>query len=128
MKIREGFISNSSSSSFIIGSKEELTVEMLMRIFDIGQNSPLYHIAKAAAKFFQNVPSYTKEEYIEDRGYTDDSELTPQEKKIFDRGFYFYSGYARDDGYGADGIEAAICSMDLNYEDDDIIIYKESGY
>jgi len=128
MKTRNGFVSNSSSSSFIIGVSGELTEEKIMRAFNIGQNSPLYGIAKSIAGVLMGADSYTKEAYFEDHCYEDDSELTETEKKIFNKGFTLYSGSASDDGYGADGAESALCNIDLDYEDEDIIIFKEAGY
>ena len=46
MKLRRGFISNSSSSSFIIGSKKELTEPMLYCAFKINKDTPLKGLLK----------------------------------------------------------------------------------
>jgi len=127
MKTRGCFVSNSSSSSFIIGVKGKLTEEKLMKAFRVGKDSPLYPISKSIAGVMLGAEAYTKKELIKDNYYEDESELTELENKIFDNGFKYYSGTASDeDSY--DGAETALCNMDLDYEDDDIIIYKESGY
>lgn len=126
MKTRSGFVSNSSSSSFIIGVNGELTEEKIMKAFNIGKDSPLYRIAKSMAGVLMSADPYTLEELIEDRCYEDKDELDDNEKKIFEKGFIFYSGYASDDS--GDSGESALCDTDLDYEDDNLIIFKESGY
>jgi len=127
VKTRGCFISNSSSSSFIIGVKGKLTEEKLIKVFKISKDSPLYPISKSIAGVMLEANTYTKEELIKENYYEDESELTDIENKIFDKGFKYYCGTASDeDSY--DGAETALCNMNLDYEDDDIIIYKESGY
>ncbi len=50
MKIRNGFVSNSSSSSFIVGFKKGLSDEqkeqLLLKKMGINENSFFYNIAK----------------------------------------------------------------------------------
>ena len=128
MKIRKGFVSNSSSSSFVIGVRGKLTKKKIMKAFKIDNKSPLYSLAEKIADVLRSTTSYTKGEYLEDQWYDEESDLKDIEKKIFDKGFTFYSGSASDDGHGDGGAESALCDMDLDYEDDEIIIYKEAGY
>ena len=47
MKIRSGFVSNSSSSSFVVIMKngKELTKETLLETFEVKETSPLYGFA-----------------------------------------------------------------------------------
>lgn len=41
MKIRDGFVTNSSSTNFLIISKEELTIDYLMKKLGVSPNSPI---------------------------------------------------------------------------------------
>lgn len=124
MKIRNGFVSNSSSSSFIIGVKGELTEEKLMKSLKVDVNSPLYPLAKGMAQVMLKSEEFTLEELLKDRG-CDVVDLTSLEKKIFDKGFKLYQGYAADDGCDP---ELALCNLSIDYADDEIIISKENSY
>ena len=126
MKTRSGFVSNSSSSSFIIGVKGELTEEKIMRAFKIGVDSPLYCVAKNMTGVLMSADPFTLEELIEDRCYEDRDDLDDIEKKIFEKGFIFYSGYASDDS--GVSVESALSDTALDYEDDNLILFKEAGY
>ena len=61
MKTRKGFVSNSSSSSFIIGVQGELTEEKLMRAFKIDPVSPLYRLVKDIAGVLLEADLMTKQ-------------------------------------------------------------------
>jgi len=125
VKTRGCFISNSSSSSFIIGVKGKLTKKKIMKAFRVGEDSPLYSFSEKMADVLLDATSYTKEEHIEDLYLDSEDEIGILEKKIFDKGYTFYSGCASDEDGGA---ESALCGMTLDYEDEEIIIYKEESY
>jgi len=131
MKIRNGFVSNSSSSSFIIASKEKLTKEKLMEYFNVSEKSPLYKVAKDISKALIDMSELkTIDEIKEDYCFDDENELDECNDGIFkkakDKDFkYLYQGMAGNDG---EAIENMICEMEMNYDGDDLIIWKEGGY
>jgi len=132
MKIRNGFVSNSSSSSFIIGVKKgNMNKTNLMKIFKIEKDSVLYSFAESLVEFIVNdVSAYTMEEYLHDMCYDSIEALLEDDegimiKKIIDKGYTLYRGSASNDCGEASG---ALCEMDINYEDDNIIFYKMGGF
>ena len=130
MKIRQGFVSNSSSSSFLIISKNgELTKDVLMNAFAISEKSPLYPMAKQMAdEMVESCDEYSVEDYMDN--YSNDIESFKEDfpekyeviQKVEKNGWKIYEG-------SADSCEQpALCEMELNYEDDNIKIEKEGGY
>ena len=128
MKIRNGFVSNSSSSSFVIAVKngKELTVEKLIEIFKVSADSPLYPLIKEIAKIMAGADKWTVQQYRDEYGYGETDELDANTEKEFNKGNgVIYEGSASDEGEGA---ELALVDMEIKYEDDDIYISKEGGY
>jgi len=129
VKTRGCFVSNSSSSSFIIGVKGSLTKEKIMKAFRVGKDSPLYSFSERMAEVMLEADSYTQEEHIKDHYLDSEDDIGTLEKKIFDKGYTFYSGSASDEDSGSyGGAETALCGMTIDYEDEEIIIYKEESY
>lgn len=128
MKIRSGFVSNSSSSSFIIATKNDLTQEQLVQVVEkvmkVPKESPLYYMIKEVSTQLGQAESHTLKELIDDCYYDLDNEII---KKANMKGMtHFYTGSASDDtGETATDI---LCDLDIHYEDDEIIIEKDGGY
>ena len=125
MKIRTGFVSNSSSSSFVIGVKGELTEEKVMKAFGVGEKSVLYKLAKEMAKLMVDL----SEELSEKEMMSDDYHYGLEEEKVLQlikKDFKFYKGSASSDG---EPVECALCeAVGIEYEDDEIFISKEEAY
>ena len=125
MKIRLDFVTNSSSSSFILGIKGELTKDRLLEVFKVDPISPLYSFAKDLSQLIVNKANgrwgkIDIEELISDYGSIE--ELPEKYKKALDNGMELYRISADND---SDGVEMALYNMVLNYISDDLIIESE---
>lgn len=131
MKYRAGFVSNSSSSSFIVAVRgdNKLDVDTLVSHFKVLQTSPLYDIAVGMAQVIVDRSRlYDEEEILYQFGYSSIDEAVEDNNrhaKLLKEGYTVYSGYASDeDG----GIEAMVCNTSMDYESEDIVLYSEGGY
>lgn len=135
MKIRAGFVSNSSSSSFIIGVPKgtELTEKMIKSALDI--DLPKGNILKPLADKMVSIlcdhaQKTDANTLASDWGYNTVEEFLKGQKKsdevkLIERGFDIYCG---DVSSEEQGFESAMCDMDFDYESDTIVIKKEGGY
>ena len=104
MKIRTGFVSNSSSSSFVIWYKDDLTKENLIKAMGVDKNNPLYFFADdlsdyviTESKSSYNKPIHTFAELAKNYGFinpedqnpdlTEAIEELPEEYNRFKKGF-----------------------------------------
>lgn len=126
MKIRNGFVSNSSSSSYVIAYKGELTSERILEAMEVSKNSPLYDIAIEMSKLFVSLgKKYTKiTEAVEDEDFLYEC---PEMLEKMKEGFSICKGECSDENYG-NGMELAMVNLDFDYESEDLIIKKEAGY
>jgi len=145
MKLRNGFVSNSSSSSFIVIMKngKEMTKNVLLEVFDVKKTSPLYSFAKNLSKWIINnveekdikdiYEDYVGdpdgktidemiEEIVEDYGGMNKEEL----EKIASKEYRYYSGSASNDS--GDALESYLCETAMDIETDFIKIDSEEGY
>ncbi len=126
MKTRLCFVSNSSSSSFLIAAKEQPTAEQLLEVFNVGKESPLYPMAKEMAKVLVDRMD-TFERYYGDYGETL-RDYFPD--KLVDRieakDYKTWHGSVSDEC--TDGAERALVEVDFDYECFDFILHKEGGY
>lgn len=132
MKIRAGFVSNSSSSSFIIGmKKEKLTINKLMDNIGINKENLFYQTIKEYAGTLINdlIIYENKDEYLQDikddNGYSDEDI-----KEYIEEGYYkkLLSLFDKCKYVGVSDLDYEnIFYKSISYfENDDLIIINEN--
>lgn len=123
MKIRNGFVSNSSTSSFIVAYKgEKPTNEQVMESFGIAKDSPAAKLFGGIFKKLLAAESISKADIEDMRKYYSDSEAL----KLIDAGWTVLQGGASDmDGYPD---EIFLCLSDIDISTDTLRIIKSAGY
>jgi len=143
MKLRNGFVSNSSSSSFIVTVKneKELSKDTLMKLFDLNENSILFDFANGLSDWMiRNLKEMSIkdifENYCDSGNKLSDDEMIdeiidqgyphiPREDlvKILNKEYRYYEGSASDDS--GDGLEGYLCETGINVNND--VIHIQSG-
>jgi hypothetical protein len=128
MKSRTGFVSNSSSSSFIIATRDELKEKELAKKIlnntfgEYKKNSIFGNLSKEISDFIAS--EYLREIEVTD---ADDFGGTEEDFEITKTRFpYMFIGFADSDG--CESYESILCDLEINYQDDEIFIKKEAGY
>jgi hypothetical protein len=135
MKIRTGFVSNSSSSSFIVAFKGNLD-EVLEKAFhvEISMYHPLCHVITdmvetIKASVYKEDIYNSLEEYLKELECEDVGNLGYHEKEIaalLQKGYKVGSGGFEDDYEGS--ITSYLCNQDFDFESDDLVFKQDGGY
>lgn len=133
MKNRIGYVSNSSSSSFILAFKKEVSPEHLADIFKTS-NEYLEGISKYLAEvIMDNAEEITCIEKILSDNYADSveslSEPTQKAIQLLEKEKYkvFY-GYIPSYGEGGNPLEHFLSGKKIEHTDDKLYFYNEGGY
>jgi hypothetical protein len=137
MKTRIGFVSNSSSSSFVVAVKGTTLHKAFkeMEEKEMKKGGLFSDFIKTALDVLEhNADELTEERVKDDFGVdsvdeyiTEGYQYSKDIKRLIKEGFTIYIGELSDEG-GDGPEEAMLCNTDLNYESKNLVILHEGGY
>lgn len=133
MKTRIGFVSNSSSSSFILAVKGKTLKQALQELDDYEKNGLFASIMGEIINTIESNSKLLNEESVSyEMGYDSLEEFylsgehnADKIRELYRQGFKVYVGSFSDEDEPA---EALLCNMDLNYKSPNLVMIHEGGY
>lgn len=126
MKIRDGFVTNSSSTSYIIISKEELTGEYLAKKLGLTEKSPNYYEILEVCKnmVIDGKRGFYHHTYEESENYDLIKEIFGEKtankyKKSIKKGYKIYCGRISSE---ENDYEITMCLDYMKYKDSEVFI------
>ena len=134
MKVRTGFVSNSSSSSFVICHKSNIDIKKYMlEKFTIPDTNIFAPVITDAINCTYDCIEKTfksKQEVLDKYGYDESDDINPNSDiqrtlDAIDKGMVVqYGSFCSD----SESIETLLCDIRLNYVSDDFIFIHEGDY
>lgn len=128
MKIRSGFVSNSSSSSFIVATKGvELTEDLVRDALGIKAGTPAEEIFDGVIEKIAKAKRYKMKDILDDWGVDDIEEIDDKDlQRILKEGWTVHSFYASNED--VDPAENFLCYTDVDVKTDTLYIKGGGGY